>query len=147
MKYTVTIEINLPRAKVVELFENPDNMAQWQPGFISMEHLSGEKGKAGARSKLNYKMGKREIEMIETILVNDLPNEFSGTFEADKVWNEVRNYFEEKDENTTLWRSECEFRFKGMMKVFAFLMPGVFKKQSFKYLENFKAFAEGETVA
>lgn len=142
MKYTVQIEIELPRDRVVALFENPENMAEWQPGFISMEHLSGEEGKPGAKSRLMYKMGKREVEMIETILVNDLPKEFSGTFEADKVWNKVENFFTQTKNGTTLWVSDCEFRFTGWMKIMGFLMPGAFKKQSYKYLENFKKFAE-----
>lgn len=52
-------------------------------GLQSFEHLSGTPGQVGARSKLVYKMSKRHIEMIETITVRKLPQEFSGTYEAD----------------------------------------------------------------
>ena len=45
-------------------------------------------------------MGKREIDMIETITVKNLPKEFSATYEAKGVWNEMKNYFEEIDENS-----------------------------------------------
>jgi len=93
---------------------------------------------------LKYQMGKREIVMIETITVNKLPDEFSGTYEAKGVWNEVQNYFIEVDENVTKWKSVNEFEFSGFMKVMAFLMPGMFKKESCKYLKNFKAFAESK---
>ncbi|WP_337251640.1 hypothetical protein [Maribacter halichondriae] len=38
---------------------------------------------------------------------------------------------------------ETDFQFEGfMMKTMGFLMPGAFKKQSKKYMEDFKAFAE-----
>lgn len=144
MKYSNQIEINLPVQKVIELFDNPDNMVKWQPGFISFEPLSGTPGQPGAKSKLKYKMGKREVEMIETITVRDLPKEFSGIYEAKGVFNEVKNYFTETGNNKTKWVSECEFKFGGMMKLIGWLMPGAFKKQSQKYLDLFKEFAEKE---
>ncbi len=50
------------------------------------------------------------------------------------------------DANTTKWRSESEFQFSNfMMKVMGFLMPDAFKKQSLKYINNFKAFAKNGT--
>ena len=66
MKYTTEIEINLPVEKVIELFDNSDNLSKWQPELISFKHLSGEPGQVGEKSKLRYRMGKREIEMMET---------------------------------------------------------------------------------
>jgi len=142
MKYTVEIDIDLPREKVIELFDNPDNMKHWQEGFISLEHLTGTPGEKDATSKLLYKMGKREIEMIETIIKRDLPNEFSATYEAKGVWNLNKNYFTGLNENTTNWKTDVEFKFKGFMKIISFLMPGSFKKQSLKFMKDFKAFAE-----
>jgi len=144
MKYEVEVDINLPRSKVIELFENPDNMKYWQPGLISFEHVSGEPGQPGAKSRLKYQMGKREIEMIETITINNLPHEFSGTYEAKGVWNEVQNYFIEINENQTKWKSKNEFKCGGMMKLMGFFMPGMFKKETCKFLKNFKAFAESK---
>ena len=131
MKYTNEIEISLPRAKVVELFNNPENMPKWQEGLISFETVSGEPGQEGARAKLKYKMGKREIEMVETITKNNLPDEFNGTYEAKNVFNIIRNTFIDQGK-TTKWVAENEFRFDGFMKLMGLFMPGAFKKQSFK---------------
>ena len=145
MKYQLEIDINLPREKMIELFDNPDNMKHWQPGFQSFEHLSGSPGEVGARYKIIYQMGRRTIEMVETITVRSLPEEFAGTYETRGVWNEVRNLFYEKDAFTTRWVTVNEFRVSGFaMKMMVFLMPGAFKKQSYKYMENFKAFAESK---
>lgn len=143
MKYTTEITINLPRERVIELFDNPDNMKHWQPGLISFEHLSGEAGKPGARSRLKYRMGKREIEMIETITARNLPEEFHGAYEAKGVFNIQKNYFIPVSDTQTKWVSESEFKFSGLMSVMALFMKGAFRKQSMKYLEQFKAFAEG----
>lgn len=142
MKYSNEVEINLPLTKVIDLFDNPDNMKHWQPGFLSFEPLEGIPGQAGAKSRLRYKMGKRNIEMIETITTRNLPHEFHGIYEAKGVHNVMKNYFSEITENKTRWVSESEFNFKGMMKLVAWLMPGAFKKQSQKYLDMFKEFAE-----
>lgn len=144
MKYTNEVEINRPIDKVIELFDNPANMSKWQPGFISMEPLTGSPGQTGATSKLKYKMGKREVEMIETITHRNLPHEFHGTYEARGVYNVQKNYFKETAPGRTKWTSESEFRFSGMMKLIGWLMPGAFKKQSQKYLDLFRDFAEKE---
>jgi hypothetical protein len=85
--------------------------------------------------------------MIETITVRNLPAEFSGTYEAKGVFNIVRNRFTDLGNGRTRYTSEQEFRFSGFMKIIAMLMPGSFKKQSVKYLEDFKAFAEGNRDA
>ncbi len=144
MKYTNQIEINQPIEKVIALFDDPENMKHWQSGFISLENISGTPGEPGAKSKLKYKIGKREIEMIETIMVRNLPHEFSGTYEAAGVYNIVKNYFSPIDNNKTKYVSEQEFRFKGMMKIIALLMPGAFRKQTVKLMRDFKNFAESK---
>lgn len=146
MKYTCETIINLPVPRVVELFDDPENLKFWMPGLVSFEHVSGTPGQAGAKSKLVYQMGKRKIEMIETITVRNLPDEFSGTYEADGVWNGVVNHFIPEFHNKTRYVSEQEFKFTGFMKIIAFLMPGAFKKQSQKYLEDFKRFAEEKGI-
>lgn len=142
MKYSVDIEINKPIDKVVELFDNPANMKEWMEGLISFEHVSGTPGKVGAKSKLKFKTGNREMEMIETVTVRNLPHEFSGTYEAKGVYNIVKNKFVSVSNNKTILTNEQEFQFKGFMKIVAFVMQGAFKKQSLKYMTAFKTFAE-----
>jgi hypothetical protein len=142
MKYTVSIDLELPRDEVVELFDDSQNMPKWQEGLQSFEPLEGTPGQPGARSKLVYQMGKRRIEMIETITERDLPEVFSGTYDAKGVHNVVRNRFVELSPQRTRWESENEFVFQGTMKIVGFLFKGSFPKQSLKYLQDFKAFAE-----
>jgi hypothetical protein len=87
-------------------------------------------------------MGKRTIEMIETISIRNLPDEFSGTYDAKGVHNVVRNRFIEMGPDKTKLESENEFQFTGFMKLIGFFMRSAFPKQSLKYLKDFKAFAE-----
>ena len=142
MKYTTEFTINKPLDVVIEKFDSFDNLKEWQPDLVSYEHLSGEVGKPGAKTKLLYKFKKREMEMIETIERRDLPKAFDATYEAKNVWNRNKNSFKDNGNGTTQWITESEFKFKGFMKVMGFLMPGAFKKQSKKIGERFKQYAE-----
>jgi hypothetical protein len=111
MKYRSEVTIDLPRERVVELFDNPDNLAKWQPGLLSFDHIEGELGKPGAKSRLVYDENGRKVEMIETIITRDLPDEFSGTYQAKGVWNRIDNRFYEDGSSRTRWVTESDFRF------------------------------------
>ena len=149
MKYTIDVTIELPREEVIIKMDNADNMKHWQQGLVSYEHISGTPGEIGAKMQLNYKMGKREFNLIETITKNRFPEEFNATYTAKGMHNVQENSFEETQEGFTKWVSKCEFIPSGfMMRAMAFLMPGAFKKQSRKYMIDFKNFAEkGTSVA
>ena len=142
MKYTNEIEINKPIDKVIALFDNPDNLKKWMEGLQSVESLSGIPGHVGAKSLLEFKLGKREIKMIETVTAKNLPHEFTGTYEAKGVFNIVKNKFIDMPGQRTKYISEQELKFKGFMKLFGLLMPNAFKKQSMKHMNDFKNFAE-----
>ena len=142
MRYKTELTINLPRARVIEHFDSFDNLKDWQPGLISHEHLSGEPGRPGAKTKLLYDMGKRRMEMIETIITRDLPDEFSATYDAKGVHNIVRNTFHDQGD-TTLWILDSDFRFHGLMRLVSIFMPSrMFKTQTRETMEAFKTFAE-----
>lgn len=149
MKYTTEIIIDAPRDEVIQKLDNPDNMKHWQRGLVDYELLEGTPGNEGAKMNLNYKMGKREITMVETIVKNNFPSEFHSNYDTKSVHNLQRNFFHEVEGNKTKWVSESEFIFDGFgMKLMGWLMPGAFKKQSLKYLNDFKNFVEkGTSVA
>jgi hypothetical protein len=143
MKYISEIVVNIPLSEFVKKLDNPDHLKHWQKDLVSYKQISGEAGKEGAQMELKYQMGKREIILIETILKRNLPHEFHATYDAKGVHNVQKNYFKAIDEDSTKWISESEFQFSGFfMKAMSFLMPGAFKKQSMKYLKDFKAWAE-----
>ncbi len=146
MKYTTEIVINLPREEVIKKLDNPENMKHWQRGLVNYEILKGAPGTEGAQMKLIYKMGKRDMVLTETIIKNNFPEEFHATYDTKGVHNVQQNYFTELESGKTKWTSESEFQFAGFgMKMMGFLMPGAFKKQSLKYLTDFKNFAENGT--
>ncbi len=145
MKFSKQIIIDLPREEVFSKMEDPANFKYWQKGFISYKDLSGKPGQEGARAKLKYKMGKREISMIETIIKRVAPRKLHVSYEATGVFSIQKNYFQEEEKTRTLWIADHEFKFSGFMKLMGFFMPGAFKKQSYTYMKDFKNFAEKGT--
>ena len=149
MKYTTEVIIESPREEVIRKLDNVENMKHWQRGLVAAEHISGTPGEVGAKMKLNYKIGKREMELVETITKRNFPGEFHGTYDAKGMHNIQENYFEETSEGHTKWVSKSEFISSSfMLRLMMFLMPGAFKKQSKQYMVDFKNFVEkGTSVA
>ncbi len=110
MKYTSEITIHLRLNDVIDKLDKAENMKHWQKGLISYEVLSDNPKAVGAKMRLEYQMGKRNMTLIETILKNDFPNEFHATYDAKGVHNIQKNFFTEVDSNTTKWISENEFQ-------------------------------------
>ncbi|WP_459212299.1 SRPBCC family protein [Aquimarina rhabdastrellae] len=142
MKYTHAIELELSRDQVLQKFEDENTMKHWQKGFISITHISGNKGKTGAVSTLQYKMGKRVVDMVETITHENLPDEIHFTFDTKNVYNIQQNFFKVLPNGHTKWIAKNEFKFGGFMKIIGFLFPNAFKKQSYAYMSAFKTYIE-----
>jgi hypothetical protein len=98
-------------------------------------------------------MGKQKFEGTETITRRE-PVDLHGIPKGSVVhldreivgegmWSAVRERLSEAGPQTTLWESESECRFSGLlMRLVALLMPGAFRKQSQQHMQDFKAFAE-----
>lgn len=149
MKYTTEIIIKKPLNEVINKMNSTENMKHWQEGLVGAEHISGTPGEFGAKMKLNYDFGKRKMELIETITKQNFPNEFHATYHTKGVRNIQQNYFESTPQDHTKWICKNEFEPTNfVMNTMLFLMPRAFKKQTKKYMTNFKNFVEnGSSVA
>lgn len=93
MKFTRSVEIDLPVENVVKLFDSNENLKAWQVGFISIEHISGVAGESGAKSRILFQTGKHRMELIETIIVKNLPYEKTGLYEHKHMVNTMSSRF------------------------------------------------------
>ena len=146
MKYTTSIEINLTRDKVLDFFDNPENLYKWQPDLKSFELLSGEPGQNGTISKLTYAFGNRNMEMTETITNRNFPEVYTVEYKTKGVKNIVVNKFIEQNDSITLWITENEFKFTGFMAIMSLFMMNAFKKQTLKTMNQFKQFVEDQKM-
>lgn len=142
MKYTTEVTINLPRERVIELMDTPENMTHWQPTLLRYTLLDDDPKAEGARMEMVYEERGGEQTITETIIKYNMPDEFIATYTTDGVYNKQVNHFYDEG-NQTRWVSETEFRFESlMMKVIGFVMRGAFPNQTRETMENFKQFAE-----
>ena len=144
MKYICTVDIDMAIDKVAKLWEDENHFEKWQDGFQSITPLEGQPGSVGARSRILYQQGKRKMELTETIISNNLPQEKKALYEHTQMTNTQTTKFEKISESKTHYISEVEYtKFTGFIpNLMAMLFPGMFKKQSQKWMDQFKAFAE-----
>ncbi|GAA4967071.1 SRPBCC family protein [Pseudonocardia tropica] len=153
MRYTVSIEIDLPREEVVRLLADPVHLPRWLRGLVHHEPLNGEHGQVGTESRVVLRTGGQEMEAIETITrrepvdLHGIPGatvvHFDREIVAEGMWSAARERFTEAGPGTTLWTSENEYRFSSLpMRLAAPLVRGAFQKQSRLHMRDFAAFAE-----
>ncbi|MEV6300543.1 SRPBCC family protein [Actinoplanes sp. NPDC051861] len=156
MKYTVSIEIAQPRERVAQLLADPEQLPKWLRGLVVHEPLSGVHGHVGTQSRVVLRMGQQTFEATETITrrepvdLHGIPKESVVRFEREIVgqgmWSAARERLTEAGPESTLWESENEYRFSGVvMRLVGLFMPGTFRKQSLEHMRDFKAFAEDGT--
>lgn len=142
MKYINEITINLSRDRVIELFDNTENLYEWQEGLLSFELLEGEAGQEGAVSKMVYASRKNDLLMTETIVKRKFPEEFIAMYRAKGVKNVINNYFIEVKPGQTTWKMHNVFRFRGMMAIMSPFMKSAFQANTVLTMERFKLFVE-----
>ena len=144
MKFQCSVIINKPKALVAELLNDPKNLGEWQDGFISYEHLTGDPGETGATALMKYDMKGRKLDLTETILENGMPDFFKAKYSCDPTENFLTLKISEIDANKTRIVEDIEYtRLSGiLLKVMAFVLPNMFKNQAQKWLDQFKAFVE-----
>jgi len=139
LRFRLETEIQKPLDQVIKLFSDRNLLTKWQPGLISSEQVENFPHK---KYILRFNFGRRKMEMTETILRNELPAHFEGTYVMKGVVNRIHNSFEAKSPGITEWTCITEFRFSGLMKVISLFMKDGFKQQSEVIMKNFKSFAE-----
>lgn len=128
----------------MDLWNNEKHFKEWQDGFVKIDHVQGKKGRIGSKSNIHLEQGKRKMELKETILVNNLPEEKTALYEHVHMTNTQTSRFEAINENTTKYISEVEYtKFSGFIpKLMAKVFPSMFKTQSQKWMDQFKDFVE-----
>ena len=146
MNYTTEVDIDRSRDQVIQLLEDSENFKHWQRGLMSLRALTGAPGEEGSQREFEFRMGKRHLVMVETMISKTLPETYCVTYDAKGVHNIQKNYFTELAGERCRWICENEFQFSNFpMKLMGLLMPGMFKKQTRAYMADFKNFAENGT--
>lgn len=141
MKYSVETEIDLHRDGVVALLTDHDKRRHWQAGFKGAEALEGTPGTVGATTKLTFQVGPQDFDMIETILIKDLPYEYCVSYVSSQSASISRSQFTELSGNRTLWCVDMEIKVSGAQKILAFFRPDTFRQQTQASMQSFANYA------
>ena len=127
---------------LLEKFKDPEGVKHWMEGLQRIEHLSGTPGEVGAKSDFYFLHKNKEMKISETVLEQYLPNQIKFGYQSPMGYNEVEMLFEKLSDSGVKQTNNSYFELKGFMKVTSFLMKGMFKKQSLKYMTAFKNYVE-----
>lgn len=143
MKFFLELPINRPRAEVWKIFDDPQNIVNWQPTLTQVENVSGTQGQPGAVSKLSYSENGREFFLTEKIIHRAEPDQLDSLYENNFADNTIKNTFIAVDENETLWKVEVTYAFKTiLMKIMGPVMKKNLVARTQRDMERFKEFVE-----
>lgn len=144
MKYKSHIDIDKPLEDVFNFWVNPENNHLWQDGYVKTTLLEGVENEVGAKSEILLKHNNRDMQLIETVLSVDLPHYKEALYEHKHVSNTQKTIFEAISDNKTRYITEVDYiKFNGILpKLMGKLFPSMFRKQSEKWMKQFKAACE-----
>ncbi len=147
LSYYEEIIINSNIENVINLHEDPQYLENYMSGFISFQTVKGEVRKTGSISEISMIFNSnesvtRKIVMKEEVISNNLPNQKVVHLNTGSVKNIITYRFIKLDENKTLFFRDHKYEFNTYMKVYSFFMSRKIKRESYRYLKNFKSFVE-----
>lgn len=141
MKFSVHIDIDLPRDAVIDVFKDPEARLKWIPDLLQLEPIEGIPAQPGSKCRLIYRQGSGEIEVIETVIERNLPDRFVSSYTTPGMNSTMASHFEDLGERTR-WRTDNTFSGTGLLKLMPWVMPWVFKKRTLRLMQRFKNYAE-----
>jgi len=142
LRFRSEIEIEKPIDEVVQLFDNPDNTLKWLEGLRSVKHISGERRQSGAKSKVVMDSAAGRMLITETIINNNLPEEYIIRYDGMGYVSYSNYQFEKLSDANTLFIIQQDVELKGALKLAGGLVRGTVKRQLNRSTECFKVFAE-----
>ena len=103
MKYTVSIEIAMPREEVAQLLADPAHLPKWLRGLVLHKPLSGVHGQLGTKSRVVMQTGQQKFEATETITRRE-PADLHGIPKGSVV------HFEREIVGEGMWNAARETR-------------------------------------
>jgi uncharacterized protein YndB with AHSA1/START domain len=138
----VTVTIDRPAEMVWDKLMDPDNLKHWLTGFVSAEHVSGQHDKPGAVSKLRFKEGGREMEVMETVTALEPHQRYAFTMNSTAFDVDTDIRLVSFGSRTEMIQTVQFFPKQFFMKLLMPVMKGAMKKRTEKELVKFKEFVE-----
>ncbi len=144
MDYTTTREIKASVEQLQHLIGTTEGQKQWQIWLADIQPLTGEPGATGATARFIYEVKGKRTKLLETIQLNDLPNEYKAAyFGAEGTLTTHRYRLEAVSPTVTLCHLDTNIVSKRFgIKTLLWMMPKLFERQSEILLDQLQEFAE-----
>ena len=141
MESVVRMELDIPQARLAQLFADPRNNLKWMKDLERLEPLSGEPGEVGSVYRLIQKQGGRDF--VVTVRSRNLPGEVTFLLDEPSVSVVVTGTFVQLTPRRTLFTSREVFRFKGIVRqIFGFFARAAIDQAHRDQMKAFRRFAE-----
>jgi len=144
MKFIAEVEIEKPIGELIVLIQDPENTLQWLDGLLSVKHISGEERQAGAISKVVFDSPAGRLHITETVVSNELPDEYIMRYEGPGYTSYSNYTFEKLSDSSTRFTMIQQVELKGALKLAGGIVKGKMRHQLDKSAESFKQFAESQ---
>lgn len=144
MKFRSEVEIDRPIGELIVLIQDPENTLKWLEGLRSVKHVSGEFRQPGAISKVVLDSAAGRMLITETIIRNDLPDEYIMRYDGTGYVSYSNYSFEVITTGSTRFIMQQHVELKGALKLVAGLLKGTMDRQIKESAQSFKRFAESQ---
>ncbi len=142
MKFRSEVEIEKPIEELIVLIQDPEVTLQWLEGLRSVKHVSGESRQVGAISKVVFDSPAGRLLITETVISNDLPEEYIMRYDGQGYVSYSNYSFEKLSNASTLFILQQDVELKGALRLVEGLMKKTMIRQLDKSAESFKRYAE-----
>lgn len=144
MKYSCEIVVEASREKCVSLWFDEKRLSEWQDGFLYKNWINGKANEVHSKAYILFEQKGRKLELEELIIDNQLPTSFKGKYTHIHMINTQEVVFTQQGMNQTVIRTDVIYtQFNSLVpKLMARFLPGMFRKQSQKWLDQFKTMVE-----
>lgn len=136
------IRIDCPVDFAWQTFKDVDLMGEWVEGFIRLETIEGEPETAGSKHLLVFQEGKRQVELVQTVVAFDPHERFVFTATTKGMRNACETLFRADGEGTIVTSSNQFFAESFLFKLMMPLMRGAISKRIAADFGRLKALAE-----
>jgi hypothetical protein len=127
------------------VLQDPEKLGEWLPGFIKMEHISGDPGAVGAISEVYFDENGQQMVIKETITAVDPGQSMSMLYESDFMNMDYHITLTEIDGKTKISTSTSNQGNGLFSKSILAMMGGSLKQQEEENLANLKKAIESNT--
>lgn len=138
--------INAPRFKVIQFFDNDDNLEKWQPELLKKKLLKGKNRSKNSKYILAYNLNGKLFELFGKIEGRHFPEVFTESFRRKGIMNWVVHYFSITKDKKTKWLVDNMFSFKTPIDfvLYYILYHRKLRKIKIAHMNNFKAYLESK---